>query len=68
MSLPQRGNQPSLDLTPDATPDTAAWDEEYDDPMNPLNKPAPLRSGPPDVNGWTRANYPDPKMLGVKET
>ena len=56
------------DVSPDETPDTAAWMEQFNEPMNPLNKPAPVRSGPPDVNGWTRANYPDPKMTGAKET
>ena len=54
------------DLSPDATPTTAGWCEEYNDPMNPLNKPAPIRTGKPDVNGWLRVNYPDPDDVGLK--
>ena len=68
MALPQREGRPALDISPDETPSTAGWCEEFNDPMNPLNKPVPVRSGQADVNGWTRANYPDPKMTGAKET
>ena len=52
MALPQREGRPALSIKPDATPSTAGWCEEYNDPMNPLNKPVPERKGPPEVNGW----------------
>ena len=52
MSLPQREGRPALDLSPDETPNTAGWNERYDDPANPLNEPVPIRKGPAEVNGW----------------
>lgn len=53
MGLPQREGRPSLDISPDATPDTASWDEDYGDVgMNPLNEPVKARKGKPAVNGW----------------
>ncbi len=53
MSLPQREGRPSLDLSPDATPSNAGWDEHYDNKgANPLNHPVPERKGKPEINGW----------------
>lgn len=53
MSLPQREGRPALDLSPDSTPDTASWDEDYGDVgMNPLNEPVPVRKGKEPPNGW----------------
>jgi hypothetical protein len=52
MSLPQREGRPALSIAPDTTPDTAAWNESYNDPMNSLNKPVPTRKGKPEPNGW----------------
>jgi hypothetical protein len=57
MSLPQREGRPALSLKPDATPDTAAWVEQHNDPMNDLNKPVPERKGKPDANGWINESY-----------
>ena len=50
--LIQREGRPALDLTPDATPSTAGWDERYDDPANDRNKPVPERKGAAEPNGW----------------
>lgn len=53
MSLPQREGRPALDLSPEATPDTASWDDDYGNlPYNPLNGPVPQRKGKPALNGW----------------
>jgi hypothetical protein len=53
MSLPQREGRPELDLSPDSTPNTASWDEDYGNTgMNPLNKPVKVRKGGPAENGW----------------
>jgi hypothetical protein len=57
MSLIQREGRPKLDLTPDETPDTAAWDEHYGNVgMNPMNNPSPIHTGDWPVNGWTKKN------------
>jgi hypothetical protein len=52
MGLPQREGRPVLDISPDATPVTAGWDEHFNDPMNDRNKPVPIRKGNADPNGW----------------
>lgn len=54
MGLPQREGRPALSIAPeDSTPNTASWDEHYDNVgMNPLNEPVPERKGKPAVNGW----------------
>jgi len=53
MGLPQREGRPALNISPEATPDTASWAEDYDNVgMNPLNKPVELRKGKEPVNGW----------------
>lgn len=53
MGLPQREGRPSLDLSPDATPDTASWDEDYGNVgMNPLNHPVKQDRSKYPVNGW----------------
>jgi len=58
MSLIQREGRPALDLTPDATPSTAGWDEHYGNkPMNPLNEAVPERKGKEPVNGWMTERY-----------
>lgn len=57
MPLPQRDGRPSLDLTPDATPKTASWVTQYNDPMNDRNAPVKEREGPADPNGWTKEMY-----------
>lgn len=56
MSLPQREGRPKLDLSPDATPDTASWDEKYEKPANSLNNPVPKGTVKhPFHNGWAEA-------------
>ncbi len=58
MSLPQREGRPSLDLTPDKTPNTASWDEDYGNkPMNNLNEAVKVRKGAPAINGWQEEPY-----------
>lgn len=57
MSLIQREGRPALDISPDATPNTAAWETQYNNPMNELNKPVPERKGAPEANGWTKEAY-----------
>lgn len=57
MSLPQREGRPKLDLTPDKTPSTAGWAEQYTDPANECNEPVKERKGPPEPNGWTKELY-----------
>jgi hypothetical protein len=58
MSLIQREGRPALDISPSKTPDTASWDETYDNKgMNPLNNPVPDRKGKPPVNGWLVEAY-----------
>jgi hypothetical protein len=56
MGLPQREGRPSLDLSPDATPETASWDEQFPLPANKLNNPVPKGEVyEPFHNGWARA-------------
>lgn len=58
MGLPQREGRPSLDISPDATPQTAGWDEHYDNKgANKLNHPVPERKGGPDPDGWGHEAY-----------
>jgi hypothetical protein len=57
MALPQREGRPALDISPDATPDSAAWAESYNTPANELNKPVPVRQGGPEANGWTKDTW-----------
>jgi hypothetical protein len=57
MALPQREGRPTLDLTPDKTPNTASWDEKYITSMNECNDPVPERKGKPEPNGWTKEMY-----------
>jgi hypothetical protein len=54
MSLIQREGRPSLDLSPDATPTTAGWDEKYITSSNDCNDPVPVRKGKAEDNGWTK--------------
>lgn len=54
MALPQREGRPGLDISPEATPDTAGWTEKFNSPGNDLNKPVPQRKGGPEPNGWTK--------------
>lgn len=57
MSLPQREGAASLDISPDATPSTAGWDTNFNDPMNDLNKPVKEHTGKFPANGWTKELY-----------
>jgi len=58
MSLIQREGRPSLDIAPEKTPNTASWDEHYDNlGANDLNNPVPERKGKPEPNGWTNEAY-----------
>lgn len=58
MGLPQREGRPALSIAPeDSLPDTASWETQYNDPMNDLNAPVPLRKGKEPVNGWTKEAY-----------
>jgi hypothetical protein len=64
MPLPQREGRPVLDIAPEATPDTAAWDEKFILPANPMNNPVPIHKGLWPVNGWTKANEHNEKDAG----
>lgn len=53
MSLIQREGRPALDISPEKTPDTASWDEDYNDlGMNPLNYPVKEDRSKYPPNGW----------------
>lgn len=58
MALPQREGRPALDISPDKTPNTASWDEHYDNVgANPCNHPVEERKGGPETNGWMWEAY-----------
>lgn len=52
MGMPQREGRPKLDLTPDSTPETASWAEQYNESGNVNNQPVPLRKKPAPHDGW----------------
>lgn len=62
MGMPQRENRPKLDLTPEDAdyyqkrPELQA-ESYYNDPMNDLNAPVPVRKGQAEPNGWTKEAY-----------